>query len=304
MNIGIIGPGAIGLVMAYFIEKGDLRPTLFYKSKYKASYVKRMEGPVVKIGDNEYKLSSTISYLGFRVKEKYDVLIVSTKAYDVDDVIGYIDYLIKDDGLVISVQNGIGSLEDIEKKIDPSNVAAAVITFGATRYGYAKSELKGRGEIILGQRVKKYNKYLYYLRDYLRSVRLDVRITRVIDAYRWLKVIVNSSIGPITSIFRVKNGAILELKEARELVDMVINEGENVVKAMNIKLPRDPRRETYKIIRSTSDNYSSMLQDILSKRRTEIDYINGAIVKYGERLNIQTPINKTLIYIVKGLSRL
>lgn len=303
MNIGIIGPGAIGLVLAYFIEKGGIRPTLFYKTKFKAGYVKRTGGPIVKVEGVEYNLNPIISYLNSKVKDKYEILIVSTKAYDVENITNYIGRLLKSDGLVISVQNGIGSLETLEDRIGSYNVAAAVISYGATRYGYAKSELKGVGEIVLGQRIKTYNKYLYYIHDYFKNIGLNATLTRRIDSYRWLKVLVNSSIGPITSIFKMRNRVLIEFPEAKKISDMILEEGEDVVKAMDIKLPRDPYVETYKIAKFTGDNYSSMLQDILSKRQTEIDYINGAIVKYGEKFNIKTPINKTLIYIVKGLSR-
>ncbi len=96
-------------------------------------------------------------------------------------------------------------------------------------------------------------------------------------------MIVNAAINPITAILRARNGVILEDPNARALAEAVVREGVDVVNRLGIRLPSDPLAETLRVAEATRDNQSSMLQDVLNRRRTEVDYINGAIVTRGGR---------------------
>ncbi|WP_367834234.1 ketopantoate reductase family protein [Vulcanisaeta sp. JCM 16159] len=91
-------------------------------------------------------------------------------------------------------------------------------------------------------------------------------------------MLVNAAINPVTAILRARNGVILEDSNARALAEAVVREGVEVVNRLDIRLPSDPLVETLRVAETTRDNKSSMLQDVLNRRRTEVDYINGAIV--------------------------
>ena len=100
----------------------------------------------------------------------------------------------------------------------------------------------------------------------------------------------------------MKNGEILKIPETRNIMIEAVKEAVNIAKALNIKLEiKDHVRKTIEVAEATANNKSSMLQDIERRKKTEIDYINGAIVKLGKKLGIKTPVNKTLTALVKAI---
>jgi len=118
----------------------------------------------------------------------------------------------------------------------------------------------------------------------------------------WDKLIINVGINALTAITRMKNGEILKIPETRNIMIEAVKEAVNIAKALNIKLEiKDHVRKTIEVAEATANNKSSMLQDIERRKKTEIDYINGAIVKLGKKLGIKTPVNKTLTALVKAI---
>jgi 2-dehydropantoate 2-reductase len=104
---------------------------------------------------------------------------------------------------------------------------------------------------------------------------------------------------------RVRNGQLLEAPEAPEIMRAAVEEGLAVARRAGVDIPiADPWTHVQDIARLTGANRSSMLQDVEARRRTEIDVISGAIVREGERLEIATPVNRTLFGLVKALERL
>lgn len=273
---GIIGLGAVGSLLAYFLNRAGYEPYVITRTWY-GRYV-------IKLNNEEYVLKVK-PVREFPNDVKYT--FISVKAYDTNNVINYIK------GIPIVFQNGIGGLEIIRERLGKGY--AAIITYGLTR-GHNTVELRGLGEIILSRE----------LIDVIETLKIGGAMVKVVDdvePYRWLKVLVNAAINPITAILRAPNGVLLENEYAHELALDVINEGLYIVNKLGITLPKDPVEETLEVASRTRDNLSSMMQDISQCRGTEIDFINGAIVRYGESLGIKTPVNKTLWLLVKSLER-
>jgi len=94
----------------------------------------------------------------------------------------------------------------------------------------------------------------------------------------------------------------VEIKEVRELMRQAVSEGARVAKRKRIKLAYDdPLAKVEAVCEATASNVSSMLQDVLAKRRTEIEYINGFIVRQGQELGIPVPVNTVLLDLVKTI---
>jgi len=304
MRIAIIGPGAIGILFAYALERSGIIPTLYYRNKNR--YLDAIEegGPRIKIRGRVYPLKAKLSYIESDDKSIYDIIIIATKAYDFEKALEETVKILDENGLVLSVQNGLGSLEKAEEYLGSVRTASAVITYGVTRHSLTDIEIKGFGEIYIGQRSVEENPLIKIIIKNLVKGGLNVKYVDDIDSYRWLKLLINSAIGPVTAIFRKENKVIIELDEAKKIAYSIIDEGIKIVDKIGIELAGDPYKEMINIVKKTSMNISSMLQDILSHKKTEIDYINGAIVKYGVKYNIPTPINNLMLYIVKGLGKI
>ena len=123
-----------------------------------------------------------------------------------------------------------------------------------------------------------------------------------IDSVIWSKLVINVGINALTAITRLKNGMLVQHDGTREVLRSSVQEAVRIVKRKRIKLAYDdPIQKVESVCKATSSNVSSMLQDVLSKERTEIDFINGAIVRQGKALGIPTPVNELLTNLVKTI---
>jgi 2-dehydropantoate 2-reductase len=181
-------------------------------------------------------------------------------------------------------------------------VIAGVTNHGSTLLGIGHVRHAGKGETIIG---KADGRVLGAIRDVagvLTKAGFETKVSRDIDSVVWSKLIVNAGINALTAITRLKNGALIEREECRQLMRSAVQEAVKVVKRKRIKLMYDdPIQKVESVCRATSANISSMLQDILNKNRTEIDFINGAIVRQAKALNIPTPVNEVLMNLVKTI---
>ena len=127
-------------------------------------------------------------------------------------------------------------------------------------------------------------------------------ISSDIRAEIWLKAAVNAAINPATAITGLKNGALLMSKELTRLMELAASEVAAVAMGRGVDLDPELAIEKAKEVAAlTADNKSSMLQDIERCKRTEIESICGAIVRYGETAGVETPVNRALLALVKGI---
>jgi 2-dehydropantoate 2-reductase len=202
------------------------------------------------------------------------------------------------DGIVLTLQNGLGNREILAKELGAQRVALGVTTLGANLLGPGQVRPAGEGVTTLSAHPR-----LAPLADYLRTAGFLVEYAPDANALLWGKLVINAAINPLTAILNVPNGELLARPTARALMAAVARETAAVAVAQGIALPfPDPVVAVETITRRTAANISSMLQDILRGAPTEIDAISGAIVRAGTQTGLTTPINRTLWQLVKALS--
>jgi len=118
---------------------------------------------------------------------------------------------------------------------------------------------------------------------------------------QWTKLIFNASTNPVGALTLLHHGAATRFAPTGTLFNDLIAEGEAVAKALGIELHGDPRQLVQKGANAPGKHRASMLQDVLAKRQTEVDFMNGAIVKWGEQAHVPTPLNRALWELIKGL---
>ena len=293
----IIGPGAMGTLLGYILYRAGFSVDFIYKN------ISRREIECVLEWDGEKSYKSNIfGWSDITALDRYNYIIVATKAYDVIDIANQLSRFHLGNTYILSIQNGIGPYEYLMDVLGVDRVIPLVITYGSTKLGPCRAVLRGVGDIFLGSRYVEMG-VLKRLEDVLKTGGLNTKIVDDIDGYRWLKNLVNSGINPVTVIYDAPNRVVYENPAAREVAISVVEEGVKVVEGLGIELPKDPVETMFEIAMKTRDNISSMLQDVRAGRKTEIDYINGAIVKYGEKLNIKTPINSLLVRVIRRLTQ-
>jgi 2-dehydropantoate 2-reductase len=206
-------------------------------------------------------------------------------------------------GCVATVQNGLGNEETIAKQ------AARVIrgtTFPAGKLvepGHVQWDVKG--DTTLGPFEPQPAPFEQVERLAEACTRAGMPTTAVRDARgpQWRKVIFNAATNPVGALTRLTHGRVCEDPGLRRLVTGLVDEGKAVAAAQGIKLDADPEGLIDHAAKPdvAYDHKASMLQDVEARRPTEIDYLNGGIVHFGEEHGVPTPLNRAIWSLVKGL---
>jgi len=230
-----------------------------------------------------------------------DFGIVATKAMHTTAAIAGTAHAFAD-GCVATVQNGLGNEEAIAEHVER---VIRGTTFPAGRLlapGHVQWDVKG--DTTLGP---------FDARTPLAEVeRLADACTRggmptkaVADARgpQWRKVIFNAATNPIGALTGLTHGRICERPDLRRLVSGLVDEGKAVAAAQGIELDADPEELIDHAAKPevAYDHKASMLQDVEARRATEIDYLNGGIVRFGREHGVPTPLNEAIWALVKGL---
>ncbi len=230
--------------------------------------------------------------------EDPELIIVTTKSYNTEEAMRALDAFY-DKSVFLTLQNGLGNEEIISGFA--SKVIGGVTSHGVTLEGPGRIYHAGVGDTILGNYTGAEDRVSDIVKMFNESG-IETQASDDIRKEIWKKVIVNAGINPITAIARCKNGVLLEDEKLEQDLEEVCREGVLVANAHGIEIDiEDAISMTKEVARLTAGNKSSMLQDIENGKRTEIDSICGAISKLGEERGIPTPVNSTLVAIVKEL---
>lgn len=304
MNIGIVGPGAMGLLFAGFLSRTNAKVILVDNDPVHAELLSsrgfQWEGMD---SDAILKIPATV---GLGDPADFDLLILCVKAYDTESAsaelarMGY-------RGPVLTLQNGAGNIELLERNLPDSTIIAGATSEGANLVDdtHVRHAGKGKTEFGVARQGKNGEARAETIVKLMRDAGLDAVLSEDPLSLVWSKVLVNAGINPLTAILRVQNGRLLEIGHARELMNDLVLEGWEVLKRMNINPSYDdPVARVEEVCRLTAANYSSMYQDIMAGRRTEVDFINGAIVREGERLGLPCPVNKAITRLAQSIEQL
>ncbi len=281
-----MGAGALGCLYGYMLQR-----------KFDVIFVAR--GEQLKALKRGLRVTGIVEDF-VRVKAvenpvEADVTFVTVKSYDTEEVAKELSRV--NCGIVVSLQNGIGNEEILMNHLD--RVLSGVTTYASNLVDYGWIEFAGEGETFVGELNGRISDDVIRVVEILKSAGVKAHAVEDIVRRKWIKTVINSAINPITAILRVRNGKILEIEELWDLALRVLREGEKILEAMGFE---EKLEEVLRdVLIKTARNRSSMLQDVERCKRTEIDFINGALVRKGEELGIDTPYNRTLTLLVKSL---
>jgi 2-dehydropantoate 2-reductase len=223
--------------------------------------------------------------------------LVLVKAWQTERAAEQLKECLADDGLALTLQNGLGNRETLMQSLGRSRVALGVTTTGATLLSPGLVKAGGDGPISIER-----NPALGPLEEALTSASFNIQLVDDALALIWGKLVINSAINPLTALLRVKNGELLERPTARAMMGQLARETAQVATAENIHLPfMDPVAAAEEVARKTAANQSSMLQDVLRGATTEIDAICGAVVKTAEKHKLSVPANWACWQLIKAL---
>ena len=216
---------------------------------------------------------------------KYALVLV--KSWQTERAARQLADCLPEDGLAVTFQNGLGNDEILSEVLGSIRVSRGVTTLGATLLAPGLVRSGGEGTMTLEAHPQ-----MAGLQAILRVAGFDIQVVEDVQPFVWGKLIVNAAINPLTALLRVKNGELLANPPARELMGKLARETASVAEALGVKLPfSDPGHAVEEVARRTSDNTSSMLQDVLRGALTEVEAINGAVIRKGAEKKVPTPVN-------------
>jgi 2-dehydropantoate 2-reductase len=200
-------------------------------------------------------------------------------------------------GMAFTLQNGLGNAEILAGALGGPRLTRGITTLGVSLLRPGTVSLQGEGEVCLEQ-----GRSSELLGNMLSSAGFRVVLRQNADSLVWGKLIVSSAINPITALLRIRNGGLIQDADLLSLAGAVAGETASVAASLGIPLSDEaPQEAVARVAGQTAGNTSSMLADVLRGARTEVDAINGAITKQGERLGLETPLNRLLWSLVKAI---
>lgn len=298
MQVVIVGPGSIGLLLYAVLSRSKEDIWLLDKSIERASRLKkngiRVEG-IASARITAPKVTSDPADVSTA-----DLWIITVKSYDTKNVVKKIAPFVNPKAFVMSLQNGVGNAELLCEQFGTQKVLVGVTNMGATTTSEGVVSYAGEGETVVGRLDGQLCVELKDLRELYQKSKLPIKLSRDIKAVLWSKLVLNVGINALSALTRLPNGRIVEFEGAKRIFKDAITEAVRVAKRKRIKLLYDdPVAKAESVCEATAQNISSMLSDVLRKRRTEIDFLNGAIVRQGESLGIKTPVNLLLLDLIR-----
>lgn len=256
-----------------------------------------MDGSIDRIDVNATTDSAEVTDYG-----SADLAFVFVKGYATERAARQVARILADDGLVVTLQDGLGNREVLADIVGAEHVVqgvtehvGVVLEAGRVRHAAAGTTHLTDSDAVSRNRVD-------MVASALNTAGIDTSVDADLDSRIWGKLIVSAGINPLSALLRVHNGVLTEGDAGRRMVELVVGEAVAVAHALGITLPYDaPTEHVLTVARETGANRSSMLTDILRGNPTEINTINGAIVREGERLNVPTPVNSVLVALVNAL---
>lgn len=236
------------------------------------------------------------------------LVIICVKTYSLPDLSrelkesGLLEERFKE-SLFILLMNGMGNREIFLKSgLDPARLQEGITSLGVLLAGEGRVELKGRGKTVLQNQIGREDRQ--FLEKRFSEKEFEIEFSPDFQRQQFLKLLVNAAINPITALTRWQNGVILS-PALKSTVQAVVSEASALAAAEGLAIPEKEARElVLSVAEKTAANTSSMLQDVLRGRKTEIEAINGYIFRRAGEHGIAAPVNETLYGMVKSISEL
>lgn len=297
-NILIVGSGAMALLFGSRLAAADHNVTLF------GTWPEGIEA-VNKFG---IRIAGDQIRDGFPARGMTDLskippvklALFLVKSWQTERAAKQLVQVLDPEGIVLTLQNGLGNLEVLGKILGDKRAAQGVTTYGATLIGPGVVRPGGEGIISVQTRPE-----LDPLIQCLKQSGFSIQKVEDLSKLVWSKLIINVAINPITALLNVKNGQLLDNKSSKELMSLAAREASDVARVLGIELGyEDPVSAAKAVAAATAENISSMLQDIRRGATTEIDALCGAVVRVGRSVNVKTPVNEIMLLLIQARERL
>ena len=303
MKIAMVGSGAAGSVFAAYLRKGGAEMTLVDRFQAHMDAC-REKGLLFVSPQGEELLTGFQTAASAEELETQDIVILMVKATQTEGLVPELKHCVGEETVIVSLQNGLGNDEVLGKYFPMDRILYGFGTIGTELPAPGKCVSKPESGVIMRFGAAKEGPLAEKAGNYLEKCFCDGGCETVFEKdirpFVWKKAISNSGYNTLSALLRLKVGEFLEMEEGVNLILSVWKEGCEVCKAVTgVDLWQEMLEELPRLKVGFATYYPSMAQDVLiHKRQTEVQLLNGAIVRYGKACGIPTPVNEAMTRMI------
>ena len=320
MRVAIYGAGSLGTILGAYITKNGGQVDLINRNKEHIAALREKGAQVV--GTVNFTQPVT-AYLPEEMAGKYDVIFLMTKQQHNVEVVTMLKEFLADDGVIVTLQNGIPELQ-IGEIVGDNRTLGCTVAWGATMKGGGVCELTSQPDSLtfsLGSLTKERNVHFEEVKALLEKMG-EVEVDENFVGTRWSKLLINASFSGMSAVLGCTFGEAAQPKASRRIVQALIKEcidvcatggiriepvqGKDIVKLLDYKSGLKKALSFFIIpiaIRKHALLKASMLQDIEKGKQTEVDAINGVVSAFGRKVGCPTPMNDKVVEIIHRIER-
>lgn len=295
LKVAVMGAGAVGCYFGGMLARAGHHVTFIARPQHVEAIRRdglRME---TKTFDEPVRVDAVTDASGAR---DADVVLFCVKSMDTESAGRELKPFLRPDTLVLCLQNGVDNADRLRSVLPGHSVAAAVVYVATEMAGPGHLRHHGRGELVIepapaSERVA----------AALRAAGVPTDISPNVRGALWLKLILNCAYNAISAIAQKPYGENVKGEGIWDVMRDVVDECLAVAKADGVHVPADAHTATRKLVEGMPSQYSSTAQDLARGKPTEIDFLNGYVVRRGQELGVPTPANRVLWALVKLLEK-
>ena len=315
MRAAIYGAGSLGTILGAYITKNGGKIELINRNK---AHIEALQKNGATVTGTVNFSQPVNAYTPAEMSGIYDIIFLMTKQQQNVEVVSYLKDFLADDGVIVTLQNGIPELE-IGNIVGEERVLGCTVAWGATMKNPGVCELTSAPDSLtfsLGSLQKQPNAHIDEVKKLLELMG-PVEIDRNFIGSRWSKLLINSAFSGMSAVLGCTFGEAAEDKASRRIVQALIKECIDVCAAGNIRIEPVQGKDIVKLldykgrikkafsffiipiaIRKHAKLKASMLQDLEKDKNSEVDAINGVVSMFGRKVGIPTPMNDTVVEVI------
>ena len=298
-QILVVGAGSVGGFFGAHLAKNN--PHVSFLLRPKTLEAVQRNGLTIRSAGGSFTVRPPVAS-DARALPKPDLIVLGVKAYDLDEVMDQVEPVLTNKTVILTLQNGIDTEDRLIARINRDGVV------GGVAYIYSKIAEPGvidhykKGVVAIGELMGYESERLLKIRDIFASANIPCQLVKDIRRSKWEKMCWNCVFNPITVLIDDHVAKALDHPEMTGVIRQIVGEVAAVAATLKVPLPLDMPERVVKATQEIRDIHTSMYDDWKAGRRTEIDYLNGFIVRKGRDLGIPTPVNEALTAMIKAIT--
>lgn len=294
MKVAVMGAGAVGCYYGAMLARAGHEVVLIGRPSHVEAVDARGLRLETKAFDEHVRVAASTEASAV---QGADLVLFCVKSTDTESAAGQIGPHLAPGALVLTLQNGVDNDQRVRSVLPPSNEVAAAVVYVATEMagpGHVKHH--GRGELVIAPSARSEE-----VARQLEAAGVPTQISPNVRGSLWAKLILNCAYNALSAVTQLPYGVLVKGTGVADVIRDVVAECLAVAKAEGVDVVGDTDAAVRAIAQTMPSQYSSTAQDLARGKKSEIEHLNGFVVRKGEALGVPTPVNRVLLALVKSI---